>query len=405
MQTELFEQEDSDTPILSVSEITREVRKSLEKQFFQIWIRGEISNLRAHSSGHYYFTLKDSKSQIKAVLFRGDAMGSSYIPKEGDECLAFGDITVYEPRGDYQLRVRHIMPDGLGGLKAKFEELKKRLLDEGLFDEDRKKALPEIPTVVGVVTSLNGAALQDFISILRRREWGGTVYLFNSSVQGIGAPSELRKAVKLAQQIKGIELLVITRGGGSMEDLWSFNDEQLVRDIAACEIPTISAVGHQTDFVLTDFVADLRAETPSGAAEWISSKFLTKKEAVEGVSDSLKQIPKQIFSKTKDRLELLKVRLESSSPIAQIEKHHQLIDEFESRLKMILHHRKQRVEDQMKSISHRLTNCSLNSTLKKGFSYLKDSNGNIICSSQSLSKEDRVVVTFEDGTRNLKVTD
>ena len=263
MQTKLFEQEDSDTPILSVSEITREVKKSLEKQFFQIWIRGEISNLRAHSSGHYYFTLKDSKSQIKAVLFRGDAMGSSYIPKEGDECLAFGDITVYEPRGDYQLRVRHIMPDGLGGLKAKFEELKKRLLDEGLFDEDRKKALPEIPTVVGVVTSLNGAALQDFISILRRREWGGTVYLFNSSVQGIGAPSELRKAVKLAQQIKGIELLVITRGGGSMEDLWSFNDEQLVRDIAACEIPTISAVGHQTDFVLTDFVADLRAETPS----------------------------------------------------------------------------------------------------------------------------------------------
>ena len=403
MQTELFEQEEEDSPIFSVTQVTNEVKKSLERKFRQIWIRGEISNLRAHSSGHFYFVLKDTKAQIKAVLFRGDAMGLSYLPQEGDECLAFGDITIYEPRGEYQVRVRHLMQDGLGNLRAQFEKLKNNLLQEGLFEESRKKTLPKLPTKIGVITSSTGAALQDFISILKRRKWGGEVYLFHASVQGKDAPAALIKAVNEAASLKEIELLVITRGGGSLEDLWAFNNEPLVRTLADCKIPTISAIGHQTDFVLTDFVADLRAETPSGAAEWVSSQFLSYQEFIQEMTVRLREAPQLILSKYQDQLELLEVRLERSSPITQIEKHHQYLDEWENRLKTTLRHRTERISDKLQSLEHRLTNCSLQSSLQKGFSYFKNKEGKILNSSKMLRSGAMVQATFKDGTKNLKV--
>jgi len=405
MQTELFEQEEEDSPIFSVTQVTNEVKKSLERKFRQIWIRGEISNLRAHSSGHFYFVLKDTKAQIKAVLFRGDAMGLSYLPQEGDECLAFGDITIYEPRGEYQVRVRHLMQDGLGNLRAQFEKLKNNLLQEGLFEESRKKTLPKLPTKIGVITSSTGAALQDFISILKRRKWGGEVYLFHASVQGKDAPAALIKAVNEAASFKEIELLVITRGGGSLEDLWAFNNEPLVRTLADCKIPTISAIGHQTDFVLTDFVADLRAETPSGAAEWISSQFLSYQEFIQEMTVRLKEAPHSILSKYQDQLELLKLRLDRSSPITQIEKHHQYLDEWENRLKTTLRHRTERISDKLQSLEHRLTNCSLQSSLQKGFSYFKNTDGKILSSSKMLRSGAMVQAIFKDGTKDLKVED
>jgi len=405
MQTELFEQEEEDSPIFSVTQVTNEVKKSLERKFRQIWIRGEISNLRAHSSGHFYFVLKDTKAQIKAVLFRGDAMGLSYLPQEGDECLAFGDITIYEPRGEYQVRVRHLMQDGLGNLRAQFEKLKNNLLKEGLFEESRKKTLPKLPTKIGVITSSTGAALQDFISILKRRKWGGELYLFHASVQGKDAPAALIKAVNEAASFKEIELLVITRGGGSLEDLWAFNNEPLVRTLADCKIPTISAIGHQTDFVLTDFVADLRAETPSGAAEWISSQFLSYQEFIQEMTVRLKEAPHSILSKYQDQLELLKLRLDRSSPITQIEKHHQYLDEWENRLKTTLRHRTERISDKLQSLEHRLTNCSLQSSLQKGFSYFKNTDGKILSSSKMLRSGAMVQAIFKDGTKDLKVED
>ena len=405
MQTELFEQEDEDSTVFSVTQVTNEVKRSLEKRFRQIWIRGEISNLRAHSSGHFYFVLKDTKAQIKAVLFRGDAMGLSYLPQEGDECLAFGDITIYEPRGEYQVRVRHLMQDGLGNLRAQFEKLKNNLLQEGLFEESRKKTLPKLPTKIGVITSSTGAALQDFISILKRRKWGGELYLFHASVQGKDAPAALIKAINEAASFKEIELLVITRGGGSLEDLWAFNNEPLVRTLADCKIPTISAIGHQTDFVLTDFVADLRAETPSGAAEWISSQFLSYQEFIQEMTVRLKEAPHSILSKYQDQLELLKLRLDRSSPITQIEKHHQYLDEWENRLKTTLRHRTERISDKLQSLEHRLTNCSLQSSLQKGFSYFKNTDGKILSSSKMLRSGAMVQAIFKDGTKDLKVED
>ena len=332
-------------------------------------------------------------------------MGLSYLPQEGDECLAFGDITIYEPRGEYQVRVRHLMQDGLGNLRAQFEKLKNNLLQEGLFEESRKKTLPKLPTKIGVITSSTGAALQDFISILKRRKWGGEVYLFHASVQGKDAPAALIKAVNEAASFKEIELLVITRGGGSLEDLWAFNNEPLVRTLADCKIPTISAIGHQTDFVLTDFVADLRAETPSGAAEWISSQFLSYQEFIQEMTVRLKEAPHSILSKYQDQLELLKLRLDRSSPITQIEKHHQYLDEWENRLKTTLRHRTERISDKLQSLEHRLTNCSLQSSLQKGFSYFKNTDGKILSSSKMLRSGAMVQAIFKDGTKDLKVED
>ncbi|MDG1138472.1 MAG: exodeoxyribonuclease VII large subunit [Opitutales bacterium] len=405
MQTELFQQEDEDSPIFSVTQVTKEVKKCVETNFRQVWIRGEVSNLRAHSSGHFYFILKDSKAQLKAVLFRGDAMGLAYLPKEGDECLAFGDITIYEPRGEYQIRVRHLMQDGLGSLRAQFEKLKENLLQEGLFEESRKKPLPKLPTKIGVITSTTGAALQDFVSILQRRKWGGELFLFHSSVQGKSAPRNLIKAVEQASSFSEIELIVLTRGGGSLEDLWAFNDEQLVRTLADCAIPTISAIGHQTDFVLTDFVADLRAETPSGAAEWLSSQFLSYQEFIQEMTVRLQDGPREILSRYKDQLELLSVRLDRSSPIAQIEKHHQYLDEWENRLNITRRHRSERIKDRLQSLQHRLNNCSLQASLQKGFSYIKNKDGKILSSSKMLQSGSIVQATFMDGTKDLKVQD
>lgn len=405
MQTELFQQEEEDRPILSVSAITKEIRKSLETRFAQIWIRGEVSNLRAHTSGHFYFILKDSKSQLKAVLFRGDAMGLAYIPKDGDECMVFGDITVYEARGDYQIRVRHMMQDGTGSLLAQFEKLKSTLLKEGLFDEERKKSLPKLPTKIGVVTSKSGAALQDFLSILKRRGWAGQVLLFNSSVQGREAPAALRKALAQAMGHEGLELIVLTRGGGSQEDLWAFNDEALVRLIAECKTPTISAVGHQTDFVLTDFVADLRAETPSGAAEWISSTFLIHRETIDEISLRLSELTEAFFFKKKELLEFFRIRLENSSPLSQVERQHQTLDELDHRLNTSIQHRMARMIDKLDSTEHRLSNCSLQASLKKGFAYLKDENGKILNQASSLTKNSKVSANFSDGSRVLRVED
>ena len=244
---------DSET-VWSVSELNREVRACLEANFGAIWVRGEVSNLRVQPSGHSYFTLKDAESQIRAVLFRGDAIRMETLPKEGEQFAVYGDLTVYEPRGEYQIRARHLLAIGAGRLNREFEQLKRKLNEEGLFDPDRKQPIPELSHRVAIVTSPTGAAFQDFISILRRRDWRGEVLLFGAKVQGTEAPSEILSALRAAENFPKVDLIVMGRGGGSAEDLWAFNDETLVRAVSACVIPVISAVGHQIDFVLTDFI-------------------------------------------------------------------------------------------------------------------------------------------------------
>jgi len=403
MQTELFEQAEDRSEIWSITGITQAIRKSLQTQFPVVWIRGEISNLRSQASGHRYFCLKDESCQIKAVFFRGDATASSYLPKEGDDCLAFGEITVYEPRGEYQLRVRHLLQDGLGNLRLQFEKLKEKLLQEGVFDEKGKKDLPALAQTIAIITSPDGAALQDFLEILKRRNWTGTIWLVPSLVQGNEAAKQIIHGIEYASKIPDLDLLVLARGGGSIEDLWSFNDEQLVRAVANCSIPTISAIGHQTDFVLTDFAADFRAETPSAAAEWISSRYLEQINRLDQLEQKLIQIPQYYLSLISEKIAYLGAALEKLSPHARMDRYHQQLDDLEHRLQISIRNHLKIKLDRLKALEQRLHANSLPAAMKRGFSYLSDNNGHLIRSVQELPSGKQIRAHLGDGSRVVEV--
>ena len=266
--------------VLGVTELTRQIKRRLEGEFGQIWVKGEVSNLRKQSSGHVYFSIKDRSGQLPCVLFARDASQQGFEPKDGMELILFGSISVYEPHGRYQLIAKIAVQSGEGLLQIQFERLKLKLAAEGLFDAENKKELPVLPRRIAVITSPTGAALKDFLQILQRRHFGGNVVIFPTRVQGKEAPNEIIGMLAHAIASNYFDLIVLTRGGGSIEDLWAFNNEALTRAIVDCPIPVISAIGHEIDHVLTDFSADRRAETPSGAAELVSTLYL---EAVKRV--------------------------------------------------------------------------------------------------------------------------
>lgn len=391
--------------VWSVAELTREVRGCLEASFQAVWVRGEVSNLRVQPSGHCYFTLKDEASLLRVVLFRGDAVRQEVLPEEGGEFAVFGELTVYEPRGEYQLRARHLLGVGSGGLRREFELLKRKLLEEGLFDAERKRALPNAPGRVAIVTSATGAAFQDFISILRRRDWRGEVLLFPSKVQGSEAPGELLSALLKAQAFPGVDLVVLGRGGGSAEDLWAFNDEKLVRAVAGCSIPIISAVGHQVDFALTDFAADFRAETPSAAAERISSSFLEQRDRLEGMEEDLLASLRNSLAGAAGRLELSEARLRGHSPKALVENAQLRLDELEERAVSMTRERLSRWFIRLDSLERRLEGNSLAGTLKRGFSLLRNEAGKPVGKKAELKSGQSVSATFADGEATLRVED
>ena len=243
------------------------LRTSIEEQFSDIWLEGELSNLRAPGSGHVYCTLKDKTSQIRAVLFRSSAVRLRFALQEGLQVIVHGRLTVYEPRGEYQIVLDTVEPKGIGALQLAFEQLKERLAVEGLFDQERKKSIPAFPRTVGVVTSLTGAAIRDILTVLRRRWPALHILIAPVQVQGESAGRQIAEALTVLNELGSVDVIIVGRGGGSLEDLWSFNEEIVVRAIAASHVPVVSAVGHETDVTLADFVADLRAPTPSAAAE------------------------------------------------------------------------------------------------------------------------------------------
>lgn len=255
--------------ILSVSDVNRAVKGTLESEYKLLWIKGEISNFKAHSSGHFYFSLKDSKAQINAVMFKGFNQSLRFKPHDGLEVIVRGKISVYEPRGTYQVFCEIMDPVGAGALQLAYEQLKKKLELEGLFDRTRKRALPMLPRHVAVVTSPTGAAIRDILNVLGRRFKGLRVTVISAVVQGDAAPASVCAGIEMAQKLQDVDVMIVGRGGGSIEDLWAFNDERVARAIAGCRIPVISAVGHEIDFTIADFVADLRAPTPSAAAELV----------------------------------------------------------------------------------------------------------------------------------------
>jgi exodeoxyribonuclease VII large subunit len=258
--------------VLTVSELTGRIRTLLEERFFEVWVEGELSNCRVWNTGHMYFTLKDSGAQIQGVMFRSALRLLRFKPQDGLRVVARGRVSVYEPKGEYQIVCDYFEPEGVGARQLAFEQLKEKLARAGLFDAARKRPLPSLPRKIGVVTSLDGAAVRDIIKVLRRRYANAHIVIRPTRVQGEGAAMDIFRALSAIAKVKGVDVVIVGRGGGSIEDLWAFNEEVVARAIAGCPVPTISAVGHETDFTIADFVADVRAPTPSAAAEMVVAR-------------------------------------------------------------------------------------------------------------------------------------
>lgn len=286
----------------SVSELTAVVRSLLEDVFDSVWVSGEISNARRAPSGHYYFVLKDEQAQLKCVCFRQNAMYLKVKPDNGLEVLCRGRIGVYEARGEYQLYVESIQPQGYGALQLAFEQLKKKLAAEGLFDDERKRPLPAYPKRIGIVTSRGGAVIADMVRVLERRCPGLHIRLFPAQVQGEAAVGEIVRGLEYFSQSGWPDVVIVGRGGGSLEDLWAFNEEAVARAIAASSVPVVSAVGHQTDFTIADFVADLRAPTPSAAAELVAPDITELRATLRGMESRLTQAIRYRVARQEKRL-------------------------------------------------------------------------------------------------------
>ena len=318
--------------VYTVSEITRDVRAILEAAFETAWIEGEISNFRLAASGHAYFVLKDDKAQIKCVLFRGQRVGMKFTPEDGDQILLLGRVTVYEARGDYQVIVEAIEPKGLGALQKAFEQLKEKLAKEGLFDESRKKPLPEMPWKIGIVTSPTGAAIRDIINVIRRRNPKTSMLLYPAKVQGEGSAEEIARGIEELNKRKDIDVLIVGRGGGSIEDLWAFNEEVVARAIANSKIPVVSAVGHEIDYTIADFVADLRAPTPSAAAELVVPKLNDIVQDLQYLTNQMIERMEEDIEDYRERLRYLIDRRFFREPRRILEAPAQRLDEMGQRL-------------------------------------------------------------------------
>jgi exodeoxyribonuclease VII large subunit len=417
------------TRVESVSEFTRRVKTVLETQVRPGWVRGEVSNLRAQASGHVYFSLKDAGAQLSAVMFRGDAARQDVKLRDGLQVVVYGEISVYEARGNYQLIVRAVIEDGVGRLQKEFEALKRRLADEGLFAAENKAPIPAMPQTVGFITSPTGAAVQDFLRILIRRGWRGRVLVLPAKVQGEGAAAEMIEMLQLAQDEAScgvrFDLLVIGRGGGSLEDLWAFNEEPLVRAVAACRLPIISAVGHEIDFTLCDFAADVRAETPSAAAELISSGFVAATERAARLAEDLKRRVSEAMEVAGERLDHARSRLRLLAPSAQVERGFLRLDDLSNRLSASLgatvQTRRQRLTEvaallrerspqrrvesesqRLLALWKRLQAASPASVLNRGFVIMRDADGKPVQKKAAVQKGQRLAAEFADGTVPVK---
>ena len=317
---------------ISVSQLNRKARALLEQGIARLWVEGEISNMSRPASGHVYFSLKDEAAQVSAAWFRQRQRGPAIGFKNGDKVLAYGRVSIYEARGNYQLIVEQMEPAGEGVLKQRFEALKKKLLAEGLFDEDRKQELPALPSRIGVITSPSGAAVRDIVSVLRRRFPAVPVVIYPAAVQGDAAPGELVNALDKATRRDECDVLIIGRGGGSLEDLWAFNDEALARAIADCPIPIVSAVGHEVDFTICDFVADARAPTPSGAAEIVVPSQKDWLHRTNNLAVRIGRVGQRAVEDRAQQLDWLGKRLVAASPGATLRRQRDSLRENRARL-------------------------------------------------------------------------
>lgn len=367
---------------ITVSQLNRQVKTLLEQGIARLWIEGEISNIAKPASGHLYFTLKDKNAQIRAAFFRQRQRGPTIGLKNGDQVLVYGLVSLYEPRGDYQLIVEQVEPEGEGALKRQFEVLKKMLAAEGLFDEDRKKPLPDLPRRIGVITSPSGAAIRDILSVLGRRFPSIPVIIYPAAVQGEAAPAELAAALRLAVDRNECDVLIIGRGGGSLEDLWAFNDEGLARAIATSTIPIVSAVGHEVDFTIADFVADVRAATPSGAAELVVPDRSDWLRTVNSFAARIARLGQRALEDRAQTLDWLARRLAQGSPGAMLQRSAARLDNLRQRLRsgatVALTQNSHRLELAMRGLNA----VSPLATLDRGYAIVEDAvTGKVLLSS------------------------
>lgn len=332
--------------VLSVAELTTQVRRLLEQNIGQVWVTGEITNLRAQSSGHIYFTVKDAWAQLSCVLFKGEAVADRAALRDGQKVVLRGEMTVYEPRGQYQLRVTQVELQGQGALQAAFEKLKSRLQSEGLFAPERKRPLPRFPQRIGLITSPTGAAIRDVLHVIRRRNPSLEIIFVPCKVQGEGAAHEIASAIRTLNAFNSaprtphsaLDLLLITRGGGSLEDLWAFNEEVVARAIFDSRIPIVSAVGHEIDFTISDFVADFRAATPSAAAEIITEGIFSKCQFVFEISDWLRQRTLQRLERERRHFAQWNQRLARAHPRRRLNEKLQHLDDLQTSLVRCVKH-------------------------------------------------------------------
>jgi exodeoxyribonuclease VII large subunit len=438
---------ESSEQVLSVTQLTREIREVLEGRIGSVWVEGEISNHRLQTSGHQYFTLKDAGSQVSCVMFRGAARAGMRLT-DGAQVQVFGTISVYEPRGQYQLVVRQVQMKGQGSLQARFEALKRKLYDEGLFDEEHKQPIPKFPRVVALVTSPTGAAIQDMLNILTRRAPWLRVMVYPVRVQGAGVEKETIAALRVLNDatyhgLPEPDTIVIGRGGGSIEDLWAYNEESLARAIFESRIPVISAVGHEIDFTIADFVADLRAPTPSAAAELLAPDLselrrffdtaasrlqsrvetilghheqvldLTAKGALlhepqrflEQAEQHMDDLATQLSSGAREQLRALEDRLVESHQI--LTQHHPRVRINESahqmeiqatRLRQTLEHRLVRLEDRLAARTDLLRHIGPESILARGFSYTVTADGQSLRHAKNVKAGDELITRLHEGT-------
>ena len=404
-QRSLFASDNVREPVLSVSELTAEIKDLLETSFVDVWVAGEISNFSRAGSGHCYLTLKDEDAQLPAVIWRSTAARVRFRLDDGLEVVCRGQVDVYPPRGRYQLIIREIQPKGIGPLELALRQLREKLAREGLFDADRKRPLPEFVRRVAVVTSPTGAAIRDFLEVLRRRWRGVDVCVFPVRVQGEGSAEEIAHAVEMVNRLAvPCDCLVVTRGGGSLEDLWAFNEEIVVRSIFASRIPVISAVGHEIDVTLSDLVADVRALTPSEAAELVAP-------SAEEVQGRLRQYQGRMDAAVRSRLRAAKARLDTMAnrrvfrrPLERVRELARRVDELELRGNRSLANRMDLARRRFDSLAAQLDSLSPLRVLARGYSLTENaSDGRVIHDASDLRIGQELLTRFGRGHATSRV--
>ncbi len=389
------------TRVLSVSELNRMARDILERSFPLFWVSGEISNMTRAASGHWYFSLKDSSAQVRCVMFRGRNSYLDWVPKEGDKIEARATVTLYEARGDFQLTVEFLQRAGLGALFEAFERLKQKLQAEGLFDETRKRPIPAFPRQIGVATSPDAAALHDVLTTLRRRMPGIPVVIYPTPVQGKGVAQLIAAAIDKASERAECDVLIVCRGGGSIEDLWQFNEEIVARAIVNCSIPVISGVGHETDFTIADFAADRRAPTPTAAAEMASPNRDALLAVLLQQQQNLQRGMSYKLNRHAQQLDFLARRL--LSPAQQITHKQEQLAQLGTRLQNGMRQLMGKQQEKLLRLSLNLQHLNPNAVLSRGYALVQKKDGAVVQNSRQLKTGDLVDIRFAEGTAETEV--